>query len=279
MKNTANTRPDKYSEELESLLDLDLSSKTVDPDSTEHRLSDENLTLDNQVSEESISEILTETVTALPLPVKSMPFSIKGKRPLAIANSMAQATNLENLYQITVTELRQQFATDRALIYQFQSAAHGTVIAEALTPGYRPVLGQAIAALTFGAANIESYEQQAIINVTDTAAAAITPYQMQLYQHLQVQATLSLPIFLEDRLWGLLVLQTCAAPRQWTHREIALLYQVGTELTLKLQAHALQQQGQQEVVRERLLTGLVNNIRNSADIQQVLESTTRTIRH
>ncbi|MBE9065815.1 GAF domain-containing protein [Leptolyngbya cf. ectocarpi LEGE 11479] len=280
MSNTANTHPDKHSEELESLLDLDLSSETVDPDSTEHTLSDEDLTLYNQIPEEAISESLTETVTALPLTVESsMPFSTQGKRPFAIANSMAQATNLENLYQITVTELRKQFAADRALIYQFQSTTHGTVIAESLTAGYRPVLGDAIAALAFGAANTESYRQQAIINVTDTAAAATTPYQMQLYQHLQVQANLSLPIFLEDRLWGLLVIQTCTAPHQWSDREIALIYQVGTELTLKLQAHALQQQGQQEVIRERLLTGLVNTIRNSADIQQVFEVTTRTIRH
>ncbi|MEM7065163.1 MAG: GAF domain-containing protein [Cyanobacteria bacterium P01_B01_bin.77] len=279
MSNTANTPPNRHSEERESLLDLNLSSETVDPDSTEHTLSDKDLTLYNQISEESLSERLTETVTALPLAVESRPFSTKGKRPFAIANSMAQATNLENFYQITVTELRKLFAADRALIYQFQSTTHGTVIAESLTTGYRPVLGQAIAALAFGAANTESYEQQAVINVTDTAAAATTPYQMQLYQHLQVQANLSLPIFLEDRLWGLLAIQTCAAPHQWTDREIALFYQVGTELTLKLQAHALQQQSQQEVVREHLLTGLINNIRNSADIQPVLESTTRTIRH
>ena len=82
------------------------------------------------------------------------------------------------------------------------------------------------------------------MTVTDASEAAITPYQMQLFQHFQVQASLSLPIFLADRLWGLLVVQTCVSPRQWTNTEIARLYQVGTELTLKLQSHELQQQGQ-----------------------------------
>ncbi|NEQ51575.1 MAG: GAF domain-containing protein, partial [Leptolyngbya sp. SIO3F4] len=228
---------------------------------------------------EETQEVLTETATALPLSGESIPLPVsQGQRPFAIANAMAQATNLENLYQITVTQTRKQFTVDRALIYRFQSETHGTVIAESVTSDYRPALGQAVAALAFGADSIKSYQQQAVINVSDTAEAAISPYQMQLYQHFQVQASLSLPIFLEEQLWGLLVVQNCAKSRQWTPHETSLLYQVVTELTLKLQSHAIQQQSQQEVIRERLLTGVITTIRNSTDIQQVFESTTQAIR-
>ena len=277
MSNVANTSPEKHSEELENTLELDFFENT---ESAELTLPGEELDLSSQSSGEDVLETPTETITALPLAVESVPFPIGlGRRPFAIANTMAQATDLENLYQITVTQLRKRLTVDRALVYQFQSETHGTVIAESLTADYRPALGQAIAALAFGAPNAKSYEQQSIINVADTADAAITPYQMQLYQHFQVQASMSLPIFLENRLWGLLVIQNCTTPRQWNNNEIALLYQVGTELTLNLQSHELRQQGQQEVIREQLLTGLVNNIREASDIHQVFESTTRSIRH
>ncbi|MEM9265178.1 MAG: GAF domain-containing protein, partial [Cyanobacteria bacterium P01_F01_bin.13] len=277
MANITNTNTDKHSEELENQLN-DAFFETPEPDVVELSLPSEEIVLP-QPTAEDMSEMQTVT-KALPLAVESVPFPHSpGRRPFAIANAMAQATDLQNLYQITVTELRKRFATDRALVYQFQTETHGTVIAEALTTGYRPALGQMVAALAFGAANSQSYAQQAVVNVADVAEAAITPYQMQLFQHFQVQASLSLPIFLEDQLWGLLVIQNCATPRQWTSDEIALLYQVVTELTLKLQSHALQQQSQQEVTRERLLTGLVNNTREFADIQQVFESTTRAIRH
>ncbi|MDV3348461.1 GAF domain-containing protein [Leptothoe sp. LEGE 181152] len=280
MSNAANTHPDKHSKDLESSLELDLSLEKVDLISPELMFPDQDLTLEEITPDEDVLERLPETTTPLSLAMDSVPFApCQGRRPFEIANTMAQAINLENLYQITVTELRKQFAIDRALIYQFQSAAHGTVIAESLTTGYRPVLGQALAALAFGLPNTDSYKQQAIVSVPDIADAATTPYQMQLYQHIQVQANLSLPIFLEDQLWGLLVIQACATPRQWTHQEIALFYQVGTELTLKLQVHTLQQQRQQEVTRERLLTSLTDTIRNSAEIQQVFDSTTRTLRH
>ena len=116
-------------------------------------------TVDNSLTEESESYpelmLTADDLTLRPaeppaevaLAVESVPFPrSQNKRPFAIANAMAQAANLENLYQITVTELRKRFAVDRALIYQFQSEAQGTVIAEALTTGYSPALGQSLPA-------------------------------------------------------------------------------------------------------------------------------------
>ena len=61
-----------------------------------------------------------------------------GKRAFGIANRMASATTLEGLYQVTVSELRNKFQCDRAIIYRFQSHSEGTVIAEAIATGYTP---------------------------------------------------------------------------------------------------------------------------------------------
>ena len=219
------------------------------------------------------------STAALPLSGDSVPLpASQNKRLFAIANTMAQAKDLENLYQITVTQLRKHFSVDRALIYQFQSTTQGTVIAESLTSGYTPSLGQSMAALAFGETTTHQYQQQVVITIEDIAEDAATPHQVQLFQRFQVQASVSLPIFLKDQLWGLLVIQNCTAPRQWKDSEIEQLYQVGTELTLRLQTHELYKQSQQESIRERLITGLVKNVRELSDIQQVFESTTRTIR-
>ncbi|MGD1952721.1 MAG: GAF domain-containing protein [Leptolyngbyaceae cyanobacterium] len=248
-------------------------------------------TVDNSLTEESESypELMltaddltlnpAEPPTEVALAVESVPFPrSQNKRPFAIANAMAQATNLENLYQITVTELRKRFAVDRALIYQFQSEAQGTVIAEALTTGYSPALSQSLPALTFGRETNQLYQQQAVVSITNVANDAVTPYQMQLFQSFQIKASLSVPIFVNEQAWGLLVIQSCKGPRQWRDNEIARLYQVVTELTLKLQTHELQHQSQQEVIRERLVTNLVQTIRIATDTQQVFDTVTRTLR-
>ncbi|MEM9905862.1 MAG: GAF domain-containing protein [Cyanobacteria bacterium P01_D01_bin.44] len=211
-------------------------------------------------------------MTALPLTAESVPFvHNSGRRPFAIANVMAQATNLDNLYQITVTELRKRLVADRVVIYQFQSATHGTVIAESLTSGYRPVLGQALAALAFGATTTQDYQQQAVVSIQDISEEAATAYQVQLFQRFQVQASLSLPLFLDDQLWGLLVVQNCAAPRQWSDTEIALLYQVGTELVLKLQPLRFQAERQ-------LLSNVSEKLRQATDQETIFRSITREVK-
>ncbi|MEL7508361.1 MAG: hypothetical protein AAFN42_13600 [Cyanobacteria bacterium J06554_1] len=103
MANIANTSPEKHSEELESTLELDFFENT---ESAELTLPGEELDLSSQSSGEGVLEMPAETITALPLAAEPVPFPVGlGRRPFAIANTMAQATDLENLYQITVTQL------------------------------------------------------------------------------------------------------------------------------------------------------------------------------
>ncbi|EKU99460.1 methyl-accepting chemotaxis protein [Leptolyngbya sp. PCC 7375] len=257
MDNIANNNSD------ELLTTVDTPFPEEQDSSPELMLAAEELTLSQTASEQS---------TEITLAVESIPFSQnQSRRPFAIANAMAQATDLENLYQITVSQLRKRFNVDRVLIYQFQSETQGTVIAESLTSGYTPALGQTIAPLSFGATTTQHYQQQAVISINNIAEEAITPYQAQTAQRLQVKASLGLPLFLENQLWGLLVVQNCAAPRQWTDSEIALLYQVGTELILKLQPLRLQAERQ-------LLASVSDKLRQSSDQETLFRGITRDLR-
>ncbi|MGD1856772.1 MAG: GAF domain-containing protein [Leptolyngbyaceae cyanobacterium] len=225
---------------------------------------------DNQdLSEHTLRPLMLDTIPFPPSP---------GERPFMIANAIAQATHLDNLCQITVTQLRKHLATDRALIYKFHSETQGTVVAESLTSGYTPYLGESVTALAFGAETIQDYQQQPFVSIGNLAEEATTPYQVQLCQHFQVQAYVSLPIFLDEQLWGLLVIQSCTAPRQWTESDIALLYQIGTEFSLRLHVHELRLQHQQEATRDRIITSVVKDIRQLSDLQAIFEKTVQAIR-
>lgn len=226
------------------------------------------------------SEAETATTT---LPSRSSRLSVAlperiGKRAFGIANKMASATTLANLYQITATELRKRFQCDRAFIYQFQSPDEGTVIAESAKAGYAPTLGKSLSPIAFGAAGAQDYKAQPAVALADASEDAVTPHQMQLLQQFQVQASLSLPIFLEGQLWGLLVVQQCERARQWTEGEIGLLYQVSTELTLQLQALEIRQQSQAEIARGETLGNIIRSIRGFTDIQEIFASTTKSLR-
>ena len=112
-----------------------------------------------------------------------------GKRAFDVANRMAQASDIENLYQIAVTEIRKRFQVERAVIYRFHAEAHGDVIAESLSAGYSPMLGESLPAIAFGANSAESYKQQPAVAITDAVETSVTPHQMQLFNQILVKAS------------------------------------------------------------------------------------------
>ena len=225
---------------IEHPFDQDGDLQLADSDETALTLSSEDIEAESVAISGQPGDIpsskstLTKSLIDLPHSGKSLAQNT-GKRAFAIANRMAQATDVENLYQIAVAEIRKRFKVERSLIYRFQSETQGTVIAESLSAGYRPMLGESAAAIAFGASSAMGYKQQPSVAISDAAEAAVTPHQMQLFNQYQVRASLSLPIFLEGQLWGLLVMQQCSAARQWSEHEISFLYLVATELQVNLQ--------------------------------------------
>ena len=201
-----------------------------------------------------------------------------GQRAFGIANRMARAATLERLYQTTVREVRKRFECDRAFIYQFESSSDGVAIAESLSSGYTPMLGEKVNILSLGAGSQQDYQGKPVVAITDASEDAVSPYQMQLLQRFQVQASLSLPIFLEGQIWGLLVVQQCEHSREWQENEISLLYQVSTEMTIRLQDLELQQRNQKEIARGETLGNVIRNIRGFSDITDIFESTTQSLR-
>lgn len=247
----------------ETILELTLSSEDLstqqDTDSPSADISSLESALSHSADDSSVSS--THRLSKKP-----------GKRAFVVANRMAQATDIDNLYQIAVAEIRKRFKVERSLIYRFHSESHGTVIAESLTVGYSPMLGESLPAIAFGGSHATNYKQQPSVAVTDTAESTVTPHQMQVLTQFQVQASLSLPIFVEEQLWGLLVIQQCSAPRQWDENEISFLYLVANELQVNLQPLNFQAERQ-------LLASLSHKIRQTSDKESIFRSATRDMRN
>jgi methyl-accepting chemotaxis protein PixJ len=205
---------------------------------------------------------------------------------LSLANQMRYAQDLDALFRTTVSEVRQHLQVDRTLIYQFQTDNQGVVVAEMMVGGYTPSLGETVNAIAFGAQNRSDYQQQQVVALEHIYQKARSAYQLQLMQKFQVKASLSLPIFLEGQVWGLLVLQQCSGvSRRWQEAEINLLYQIATELSLVLQSvefrTEMQKQAQQlaqEAKRERETAKVIEKIRQTSDIDTIFKTTTQEVR-
>ena len=188
-----------------------------------------------------------------------------------VISRIYQAETSEALLEMTVTELRQSFQSDRVLVYRFHSESQGTVLAEAMEEGYTPMLGESLPAIAFGTAQPSDYQELSFVALHSPSEPSLTPYQSQLLERFQVKASLSLPIWLDGQLWGMLVVQQCASPRRWEDMEITLLHSIVTELRLRLQPLGFRNELQ-------VFTRVSDKIRRTFDIDVIFQTITREAR-
>ena len=185
--------------------------------------------------------------------------------------------------------VQQMLQVDRALIYRLDSAEKGQVVAESLVFGWTPSQDEILPCICFGAPKANDYLAQDYIAFTNVRQSRVTPYQKQLLEKFQVQASLTIPILLSsssldaeannlDRVWGLLVVQQCEKPRQWEEEEINLLSQLSTELTICLQQTVFIEQTNFQTQQSKAISQIVRRIQQSQDVRDIFRTATSEVR-
>ncbi len=164
-----------------------------------------------------------------------------------VIKQLRQSSKRHNFSHNLVKIVQHELKADRVLIYRFTEEDKGEVVAEALTSGWTPAEKEILPCNCFGVTKAADFQTQGFVAVENLDQIKLTPYQKQLFEKFQVQASLALPILLDsladensayelNKVWGLLVVQQCEQPRQWQEDEINLLYQLTMEQTRILQS-------------------------------------------
>ncbi|MEH2201612.1 GAF domain-containing protein [Nostoc sp.] len=193
-----------------------------------------------------------------------------------IATHMRQAPDIDTLLKITVAQIREKIGCDRALIYQFTSLDSGNVLAESRTLGWTPTLGENIPGIIFGLYTNQDYIEAVVID--DINQIQLTPYQKQLLDKFQIKASLSLPIVVEGKVWGLLAVNNCYSTRQWQEVEISLLSQITTELIYKLQSFEFKREEQQRILAKKSVSKVIDKILRASSVDKIFQTTTQEVR-
>ncbi len=175
-----------------------------------------------------------------------------------IALKIRQSLQLEEILETTVTEVQEFLETDRVIIYRLEPDGSGTVITEAVTPGWSSILTQNITDPCFNPNYLNLYRQGRIRAIADIEQSDVQPCHIEFLQQFEVKANLIVPILQGKELWGLLIAQQCASPRQWSSFECELLQQLGDHVGIALaQAQFL------EALREseNKYRSVVNNVK------------------
>ncbi|MEH2267322.1 MAG: GAF domain-containing protein [Nostoc sp.] len=230
--------------------------------------------LENQNGNVNISNIASNEISLLNAIAQE--FKTWRRQLQDIVTHMRQAPDLDTLLKITVAQIREKIGCDRALIYQFTSRESGNVLAESRTLGWTPTLGENIPGIIFGLYTNQDYIESVVID--DINQIQLTPYQKQLLEKFQIKASLSLPILVEGKVWGLLSVNNCYSMRQWQEVEISLLSQITTELTYKLQSFEFQKEQQQRILAKKSVAKVIDKILRASNVDRLFQTTTQEVR-
>ncbi|MEG3837518.1 MULTISPECIES: MASE1 domain-containing protein [unclassified Microcoleus] len=166
-----------------------------------------------------------------------------------IALRIRNSLDLEEILNTTVAEVRQFFKADRAFIgivdtdgVNLPSPVYGKVVAESVGGQCRSLLGWVLADENQLENQKTFYANNRVRAISDTASVQQSVPIAQLYSDYQIRATLNVPIFLGDELFGILAVNQCSGPRQWQEFEIDLLEKLATQVAIALQQAQLLQQ-------------------------------------
>ncbi|NER92487.1 MAG: GAF domain-containing protein [Symploca sp. SIO1B1] len=174
------------------------------------------------------------------------------ERALArVIERIRQTLDMETIFQATTQEVRQILSCDRVVVYQFNSDWSGEFVYESktegwksliLTPGLKTVWEDTYLQETQGG----RYRHHETFAIDDIYNAGLSECHLKSLEAFEVKAFVVVPVFVGDKLWGLLGAYQHTGSRHWEDREVALLAQIGNQLGVGLnQAELLRQTKQQ----------------------------------
>ena len=205
--------------------------------------------------------------------------------PQDVIQELHQATSKEEILTITVEEARRLMECDRAVIYSLTEPSQGTVIAEAVIPGWRKTLGMTINDPCLEAKCMDIYQNGQVKAFNDIYSSEIGQYYIEQLEDIEVKASLVAPILQKGKLFGLLVIHQCSQPRQWQPEEIECLSQLATQAGLTLnnakllaESARLKQQAEIEAQWTKFFTDATRHIRQSLNQKDILNVTVEEVR-
>jgi signal transduction histidine kinase/DNA-binding response OmpR family regulator len=187
---------------------------------------------------------------------------------------MRQTLNLDSIFNITTSELRQAVGCDRVLIYRFNSDWSGELVSESVAENWNTMLparakdpkltkvavdekncvttklssAEVLSRDTYLKENQGGTlrEKNSFCCVSDIYAAGFDDCYLNLLEELQARAYIITPIFCKHQLWGLLAVYENDHPRNWQEAEIGIVTQIGNQLGVAVQQAELFAQTQQQ---------------------------------
>ncbi|MCA1993383.1 MAG: methyl-accepting chemotaxis protein [Coleofasciculus sp. S288] len=181
-------------------------------------------------------------------------------------------------FDLVVQAAKKKLNADRVVVYGFEPDFSGSIVAEAVDPGWPRALADRITDPCIPGKLLEEYRKGRIVPTSDVHATNYSPAHMQLLDRLHVKANLVVPIVGGDHLVGLLVAHQCSGTRVWQQHEINFLKQLATQVGLSLAGVSLAAQKEAEADRAGQLIEITSRIRESLKVEDIYNTALTGVR-
>ncbi|TVP61882.1 MAG: GAF domain-containing protein [Nodularia sp. (in: Bacteria)] len=159
-----------------------------------------------------------------------------------VTEQIRSTLDLKTTLQAIVQEVRPLLNSDRVIIYQLIGESGGEVIVEDINGEWPSVLGMKAPLGCFPNDTAGLYFRGRTRAINNVSTDVLSDCHREFLQNLQVQANLIVPINISQKLWGLLIVHQCHAPRNWQDAEIDLLQQLADQAAIAIQQAQLYEQ-------------------------------------
>jgi methyl-accepting chemotaxis protein PixJ len=174
-----------------------------------------------------------------------------------VSNSVAeiipkilQSQDTDTIFRVSNQATRLLLKCDRVAIYCFHPDWSSELVAESATKGWNSSEGSQIGAIwpriDLQEAQGGPYRNGESLVVNNIHAANHSPYEIEVLEEFEVKAYVIVPIFKEDKLWGLLGVYQTSEARSWAEVEVSALKQIGVQIGVAMRQVDYLEQVQQQ---------------------------------
>ncbi len=214
---------------------------------------------------------------------------VEGEKSIArliekLGQRITQGLDLNEIFRLTISEIRLLIKCDRVAIYRFDADFSGEFIAESVSSDWPDLVGSNIKTVWedthFQETKGGRYARKESFAVDDIYTIGHSQCHIDILEQFQIRAYAIAPIFVNNKLWGLLGAYQNSGPRHWQSQEVQLLVKLGVQIGVAiLQSNYLQElkikntQLQQNVQEGKATVQIIEQIRQAQDLNSIFRNT------
>ncbi len=177
-----------------------------------------------------------------------------------VVTKIRESLDIKAIFQTTTQEICKSLQADRVAVYRFHPDWSGEFIAEFAGDEWTKLVTENVNTIWpdsyLQATEGGRYRHNETFAVDDIYQAGHSECHIAFLEQFQAKAYAIAPIFIGQKLWGLLAAYQNAAPRHWEASEVKFMAQIANQLGVALQQAELLNQSQEQA--EQLILAMQN---------------------